>query len=435
MAADRLCPEGNTTLSAAPNIDTAIARVYAANRHLPGLRTETARAGRPDRQESQVPRLRPEIRRRGRRGTERRSRSACQPRHGNYVPLRRLVARRRDEDDDDAPKSRRGRDEEEDEDYPTSKRRRKRDDEDGGSPEPTKADIRQGWERVRFGINLIILAVWIGVGAIVAVASGVLVLGLFGAMSFASIASSFGTGGPPTQQNATNAAGQAAGTGAAMLVGGCVVGGLIALLALAQVVSRITGLGFCMGIASTRKTQALKGLAIAAFSLAIANVVLPMLSSGELRTRSQRWGMHRFCRRRPIWPTGSGRGRLFSPVPARRGGRHEEGGAGEKHRVLHDRLADLLCDAIRSPVHLRLWRSGDDHAARGRGGRQHSPGPGGRAGGHRRRGQHGGPGAAVLIGGITSPASKVLIGLALFIWYVVLLYQVRYAVDRWIDRN
>ena len=149
--------------------------------------------------------------------------------------------RRSDEEEDDGPKSRRGRDEVEDDDYPASRRRRDRDDD--VRPEPTKADVRQGWDRVRFGLNLVILAVWIGVGTAVVAVSGWLLLIMFGVMSFGSIAGSFATGGPPTQQDATQAAGAAAGTGAALLVGGCVVGGLVSLLALAQLGARLTGLG------------------------------------------------------------------------------------------------------------------------------------------------------------------------------------------------
>ena len=70
-------------------------------------------------------------------------------------------------------------------------------------------------------------------------------------------------------------AGQAAGTMTAALVGGCLLYGLMALLGLAYVATTTTGMGFCMGIAPTRKAAGLKGLAIAAFSCAVAYLVIP----------------------------------------------------------------------------------------------------------------------------------------------------------------
>jgi hypothetical protein len=341
--------------------------------------------------------------------------------------------RQRDEEEDDAPRSSRGRDEGEDEDYPVS-RRRKRDDDNRG-PEPTKGDIRQGWERVRFGVNLIILAVWIGVGTVVVAVSGWMLLILFGVMSFSTIASSFPTSGPPTQQNATQAAGQAAGTGAAMIVGGCLVGGLILLLLLAQLGSRLTGLGFCMGIAATRKTQMLKGLAIAVFSIAVANLILPTASLG-VSIPLARNGVG--C----IGFAGEG---LFGALSLAEIICFLLFLRGVAAVMKKDNLAqNIVFYMIALPIYgLTLvvlpfiFFCGGGMAILGAGaaaGANAPPGSGPMAP-SAAVGNMAGAGAAVLIGGITCVGVEILIGLALFIWYIVLLYQVRYAVDGWLSRN
>ena len=46
-----------------------------------------------------------------------------------------------------------------------------------------------------------------------------------------------------------------------------------------------------------------------------------------------------------------------------------------------------------------------------------------------------GTGMAAVVGGLTCVGVIGMVGLALFIWYVVLLYRVRSAVDGWLDRN
>jgi hypothetical protein len=46
-----------------------------------------------------------------------------------------------------------------------------------------------------------------------------------------------------------------------------------------------------------------------------------------------------------------------------------------------------------------------------------------------------GAGVALFVGGLACMGVEILIGLGLFIWYMVLLYQVRSAVDGWLNRN
>ena len=338
-------------------------------------------------------------------------------------------SRRRDEDEiEDRPKSRR-RDEEEDEDYPVKRRRR---DEDGGGMEPTKGEIRTGWERVRFGLNLIIIAVWIGVGTVVVAVLGWLCLVLFGAASFGSTMSSlFSATGASNQQEQVHevggAVGNMAGTGAALIAGGCLVGGLMILLSLAATGCSMTGEGFCMGIASTKKTQALKVLAIVVFCLACANLLIPMASfgGGALLARDGGgclifagdllWGLlwlaeiicfllflrgvavvmkrDTLAQNVVFYMIGLGVYALFIPVA---------------WVVMIFAFFGSMFSAISSV---------------------NANNPGAAAG------NVAGTGAAMFVGGLACFGVVLLVGLALFVWYIVLLYQVRSAVDGWLDRN
>ena len=96
----------------------------------------------------------------------------------------------------------------------------------------------------------------------------------------ATIFGGFSANSPPTQQQASQAVGQAVGTGFALMIGFIMLWGVLILCGLAFVALRITGLGFCMGVPSTRKSEGLKGLAIAAFCLAIAALVFPLTFLG-----------------------------------------------------------------------------------------------------------------------------------------------------------
>ena len=331
---------------------------------------------------------------------------------------------------DDAPKSRRRPAEQEDEDYPVSRRRRDDDDDVRDRPAASKADVRQGWERVRFGINLVIIAIWIGIGTGVAALSGWLLLVLFGVASFGSMMSSAGPGsGPMSQQQANQMAGQAAGAGVAIMVGGCAVGGLVILLLLAQLATRLTGLGFCMGVAATPKTQALKGLAIAVFSLAIANLVLPLGSTGAsfALARTALGGCVGF----------SGQGLTAVLTLAEyicfflflRGVAVVMKKDGLAQNILIYMIAAPIYFAMVVIMAIVLPLVG---AAAFLGVGMSSAGSNQPS---QAMGNAAGAGAAMLVGGLVCGALIVLIGLALFIWYIILLYQVRGAVDGWLGRN
>ena len=191
-------------------------------------------------------------------------RSAVAPRYDEVPPL---------PDYDDRPTPRRRRDYEDEGDYDYPERRR-------DVVEPSRGEIRQGWERVRMGINLVIIAMWVGIGGIALVLAAGLLLTLFGAFSFFSIVNGVNTSAPVTEQQASQAVGQAVGTGCAIWIGLILLWGVTILCGLAYAALRITGLGFCMGVAPTRKTQGLKPLAIATFCLAIAGLVFPMVFAG-----------------------------------------------------------------------------------------------------------------------------------------------------------
>ena len=336
---------------------------------------------------------------------------------------------RRRTDADVAPKSRRGRDEEEDEDYPASRRRDDDDEDHRGGPVASRADVRTGWERVRFGVNLVIIGTWVLVGTIATAVAGWLMLILFGVASFGSIAGGIGTGGPPNQQAVNNAAGQAAGTGAALLVWGCLLWGLVILLMLAYVALRITGLGFFMGVAATRKTQYLKYLAIATFCLALAGIVLPLLFVGfQFALASARVGG---C----IGFSGQGLSAMIGLAEFvcfflfLRGVAVALKKDGLAQNVLIYMISVPIYWAL-AVVSIIIFVVASGAALFGA-----LSSSAGTNNPSAAAGNMAGAGAAVLIAGITCWGLLALIGLALFVWYVVLLYQVRGALDRWIDRN
>ena len=336
-----------------------------------------------------------------------------------------------DEGEEDLPKSRRRRDEEDEDgdDHPAPRRRGfdedKDEDEDYGSQrsDPSKGDVRQGWERVRFGVNLVITAAWISVATIGVAISGILILALFVGASLSTIVGGAGAG-PMNQQQAGQVAGQAAGTAAGGMVGGCMVIALVVLLCLAIVVTRLTGLGFCMGVVPTRKTQALKGLAIAAFSLSIANLVLPMLSNGFMAALGRNGGVVGFA----------GQGLTFAlsiaeivcfflflrgtAVAMRKDALARNlvfylvGIGAYAFLLIPMAIVALFLGAGAAVFGVASARTGQAAAANA---------------------ANAAAGFAML--GVSCFILLILIGVGLFVWYMVLLYQVRSAVDGWLARH
>jgi hypothetical protein len=195
--------------------------------------------------------------------------------------------RRRPEDEydeDDRPRARRREEEEDrDDDYPRSLRGSAYEDEDeGDEPGTTPRSVVQGWRKVRSGINLVVLGGWIQFGAyIILLIAGVigLIIMVAGASAVVTSVSTAPARGPIGQPPAfTPPPSPSPGGISAMLGGGlmiCFVGGLVGLAGIAEVVMRLTGYGFCMGVVPPRgKDTSLKTLAITAFSLAAGAVAL-----------------------------------------------------------------------------------------------------------------------------------------------------------------
>ncbi|HVS39570.1 MAG TPA: hypothetical protein VMS17_28695 [Gemmataceae bacterium] len=170
-------------------------------------------------------------------------------------------------DDDDRPRRRARYDDEDDYDEPERR-----------DVEPSRSEIRDGWRHVRMGVNLVIVSMWVAIGVFATALVGGLFLLFMGALSFASIFGSFSPSTTPAQANA--AVNQAATTGCAVVIGYITLGIVLVIGLLAYAALRITGLGFCMGVPVTRKTQGLKPLALATFCLGIAGVLLPTMFFG-----------------------------------------------------------------------------------------------------------------------------------------------------------
>lgn len=181
----------------------------------------------------------------------------------------RRPSRRDDDDEDDRRRSRR--DDEYEDDRPRRSRRRRdddyedEDDDDRYRRRRPEGDPVQGWQRVRLGINLIITGEFIWIAAIVLLVLGGVALWAFGVASIFSMASS-----PPSSSTAS----AAAGTFFGMAIGAVILFGLYWLLNLAEQGLRVAGEGFCMGVVPTRRATYLRGLAIATFCCGAAGVLL-----------------------------------------------------------------------------------------------------------------------------------------------------------------
>jgi hypothetical protein len=172
---------------------------------------------------------------------------------------RRLSRRDDDEYEDDRPRRSRRRRDDEDDEYEDDDRPRRRYREEG--------DPVQGWQRVRLGLNLMIFGIWAYIAAIVIYFVGLIMIWAFAAASVFSIASS------APSSSASSTGGSVFGTFAALGVGLLVLYGLVGLLMLTEQGLRVAGEGFCMGVVPTRRATYLRGLAIATFALGAAGVL------------------------------------------------------------------------------------------------------------------------------------------------------------------
>jgi hypothetical protein len=175
----------------------------------------------------------------------------------------RARRRREDEEDeeDDRPGARRRRDDE-DEDYPRSRRPRYEDEDEDEAPRPRNQ--RKGWQGVRTGLNLVVIGGWLEIAYYGAAVLGAGLMFLLGASLIASLAGS----------NPNAAQGRAVGGAIGMGVGLILLMIVLGILALGEVILRVTGYGLTMQVLPPRRHSALKGLSIAAFACACGAIVV-----------------------------------------------------------------------------------------------------------------------------------------------------------------
>jgi hypothetical protein len=164
-------------------------------------------------------------------------------------------ARRRHEEEEERRGRRRYEDEDEDED-------RREDEEDDYDDRYSSRARRDGWKKVRMGINLIIISVWVMLGTIGFSFCGGAIVGFTGAMSAA------GSNNP----NAAMGAVATTGIGFILLM---VVAGLLTLVSKGL---QIAGHGFCIMV-PPKRDSAIKVLALTTFALAIAQIAFNLLGN------------------------------------------------------------------------------------------------------------------------------------------------------------
>jgi hypothetical protein len=166
--------------------------------------------------------------------------------------------RRIDDEEDDRPRRRRIDDEEAD-DRP----QRRRDEEDEDEDEerrPSPRDRKAGWNKVRIGINLVMIGIWVWL-------AGVALGGLGGLLGFVLVGSALFAQDRQTGLSSL-------GFGGIILL---LSAGFYYLCVFAELVLRLIGYGLCMAVPPRRETG-LKPLAITAFALAAVYVVFSFLN-------------------------------------------------------------------------------------------------------------------------------------------------------------
>lgn len=167
------------------------------------------------------------------------------PRSGRRYEEDEPPRSRRREDDEDYPRSRR--DDDYDEDYQDSSR---------------KASRVEGWKKTRLGLNLVLTSNYVWIGTIV--------LGFVGSFLLGAI----GVGAMSTARTS----GQAMSTAVTLGTGMMIFAGLLMLLGFAVEVLGVGGKGFCMAVPPVRGTGT-RALAIATFCCAATAFGLNMIGT------------------------------------------------------------------------------------------------------------------------------------------------------------
>jgi hypothetical protein len=193
-------------------------------------------------------------------------------------------AHRRPADEDEPPRPRRRPVEEnEDEDYPRREDDYEEEEEyEEEYEEERPRGVRRAWRKVRAGLNFIIICLWCMIGMGVIAGLGGAILGVAGAASVSTAKTS----------------GQAMGAAASAGVGLIVLFVLVGLIGLAGHALQITGHVFCLAV-PPRRGSAIKTLAIASLALASSYVALNYLASlvniiagpGLRAAAASPWGM------------------------------------------------------------------------------------------------------------------------------------------------
>jgi hypothetical protein len=336
------------------------------------------------------------------------------------APARRPSAPPRDdEDEDDRPRSRRREEEEEDEDHPRRREPYDEDEEDEDTPRPRSK--REGWRKVRLGINLIIISIWVILGLVVVSMCGGVLIGVTGAASMSSARTSGQAVGDPS----------AAATGFGVIA----LMALVFVIGLASNVLRLAGHGFCMAV-PPKRGSAIKGLAVATFALAVGQIVCSYLGNVV------------------SWVSGAGfagTGIRVNPALGLGGSGAAIGlallgmAAGIASYIVFLFFLRSVAFAVRQPDLARTIRTFLIAVASALGATivayglmialvgaavVSSFGGGGRAPNQAAAGALGG----VMILFMVFGCVFVVAGLGLFVWYIVILHQVRGAIDRYLRR-
>lgn len=162
-------------------------------------------------------------------------------------------------EEDEPPRSKRRYDD--DEDYPRS-RRDEDDYDDRDDAAARKAARVEGWKKTRLGLNLVLTSNYVWIGTVVLGMVGGFLLGMVGVGAMSSARTS----------------GQAINTAVTLGTGMMIFGALMMLLGFAVEVLGMTGKGFCIAAPPVRGTGT-RGLAIATFCCATTAFALNMIGT------------------------------------------------------------------------------------------------------------------------------------------------------------
>ncbi len=144
-------------------------------------------------------------------------------------------------------------------DKPRSRRDRDDDfDDEDDRREPSPRGVKDAWNRVRIGINLVMIGIWVWLGGAILACLGIVIAVIF-----------FGTAVFSMAKSSSNSAVASSAFAVVILIAS---GGAYYLGVLAEFILRLVGYGMCMG-APPLRDSGMKPLAITAFSLSAVQVL------------------------------------------------------------------------------------------------------------------------------------------------------------------